>query len=155
VFDDIEEVAEEGVAESFLQLSLDFRNCSIREKIKRDNNDLFNTGLEEIKSTLKELFEILEGSNMEFAYRTMEEILRYMKVSFELAEIKEEWDWKDDMDVQILQKILPKLHGSKRKMEPILTSLKGICNKLDFKNSNIKLDRMIKTLSTDQFVSFI
>lgn len=155
VFEELEEVAAEGVAESFLKISLKFREPSIRKKIIEDNSVLFNRGLVEIKSTLKKLFEILEGSNMEFAYRTMEEILRYMKVSFELTEDKEEWNWKENMDVQVLQKILPKLHGSKRKMEPILTGMKGICNELDFKNSNIKLDRMIKTLSTDQFVSFI
>jgi hypothetical protein len=154
VFDDIDEVAEEGVAESFLKLSLEFRNCKIRKKIKEDD-DIFNKDLDKIKSTLKELFEILEGSNMEFAYRTMEEILRYMKVSFELAEVKEGWNWEENMDVQILQKILPKLHGSKRKMEPILNGLKKTCNGSKFKNSSTKIDRMIKTLSTDQFVSFI
>ena len=153
--EDLQEVAAEGVAESFLNLSLELRSRPIRERIQEDNDPLFNEGLKEVKSTLEKLFATLEGSNMEFAYRTMEEILRYMKVSFELAEKKESWDWKENIDTQILQKILPKLHGSKRKMERILIDLESICKDLEFKNSKIKLDRMIKTLQTDQFVSFI
>jgi uncharacterized protein (DUF1697 family) len=138
-----------------LNLSLDIRSRSIRERIQEDKEPIFNVGFEEVKRVLETLFTVLEGSNMEFAYRTMEEILRYVKVSFELEENKENWDWKVNMDAQILQKILPKLHGSKRKMERILTELESICNEFKFTNSQSKLDRMIKTLQTDQFVSFI
>ena len=88
------------------------------------------------------------------------------------------------MDAQILQKILPKLHGSKRKIGSLLAALAKYCEKGDkveaekpltndtaadaypvagdkvckdpvFKDSHRKLCEMIESLRRDQFVSFI
>jgi len=37
------------------------------------------------------------------------------------------WEFRAAMDAQILQKLLPKLHGSRNKLEPILCSLAILC----------------------------
>jgi len=38
-------------------------------------------------------------------------------------------DWSADeiMDAVIMQKLLPKVHGSRRKLEPVLKKLGGLC----------------------------
>jgi hypothetical protein len=47
-------------------------------------------------------------------------------VSCELAADKAEWEstkWKTDLDDEILQKILPRLHGSRARLGPLLGAL--------------------------------
>ncbi len=53
----------------------------------------------------------------------MAEILRFLAVDYELTSQTEDWNWRLAMDAQILQKILPKLHGSKRKIGSLLAAL--------------------------------
>jgi hypothetical protein len=50
----------------------------------------------------------------------------YLKVSHELAAAKAAWEagkWKSDLDDEILQKILPRLHGSRTRVGPLLVAL--------------------------------
>jgi hypothetical protein len=50
----------------------------------------------------------------------------YLKVSCELAADKaarEAGKWKADLDDEILQKILPRLHGSRTRVGPLLGAL--------------------------------
>ncbi len=53
-------------------------------------------------------------------------MLAYLKVSCELAADKAEWEackWKSDLDDEILQKILPRQHGSRTRLGPLLGAL--------------------------------
>ena len=53
-------------------------------------------------------------------------MLAYLKVSCELAADKaarEAGKWKSDLDDEILQKILPRLHGSRTRVGPLLVAL--------------------------------
>ncbi len=50
----------------------------------------------------------------------------FLKVSCELAVDKAAWEagkWKTDLDDKILQKILPRLHGSRTWVGPLLSAL--------------------------------
>ena len=165
--------APDGVADSFLVLALKAR--------KGDLDDLPPEVSGAVKEHLLSLFRTMEEARFEFAYRTLNEVIRYVKVCQELAENKGEWQtkgWKADLDDQILQKILPKLHGSTGRISDLLSALAEYCRtgavpaegavlpKLKdiaalecqeggFEKSFNKLKSMAATLKSEQFVSFI
>lgn len=163
----------EELAKSFLELSRKARRLEKEAPVL----SLQKEDLEKVEKTLSDLFSLLDGSGMEFAYRTAEEILRYIEVSYEVADNKDEWDLNISMDEQILQKILPKLYGSKRKMELLLLALASYCSDANLENAKLfkskshrkellsekqlypksyqKLINMIEKVRTEQFVSFI
>ena len=104
---------------------------------------------------------------------------KYLRVCRHLAEDKAAWDtegWKGSLDEQIVQKLLPKLHGSVGRIGGLLARLGCYCSngsdkkeaKLDdlldlevkkedalFPKSYAKLKSMAQTLRDEQFVSFI
>ncbi len=78
--------------------------------------------LKPTESDLKLFFSELKKSGAEFGYRTASEIGRLMKMLELLGE-------KDDnlLDIAIMQKLLPKLHGSRSKLNTTLTVLAKFC----------------------------
>ena len=77
------------------------------------------------------------------------------------------------LDLQVMQKILPRLHGSRRQLEGLLQKLGRYCHHLDAEKAGgtddpttwkpadarlprsfEKLCRMLKRLRANQFVSF-
>lgn len=164
--------AEPGVAEGFLELAKKARTMSC-EKVPEPPASA-------IGDHLLELFKILKAERFEFAYRTAKEINVYLQVCRHLASDKDAWDksgWESDLDDQILQKLLPKLHGSTGRIGKLLAKLTNYCqsgkNEPDislqlraavelkeaestpFPKSMAKLQSMIRTLEDEQFVSFI
>lgn len=166
------ERAEPGVAEGFLQLAKQARTLGC--------DKLPEKPAEDISKHLLNLFKILKAERFEFAYRTAKEINIYLQVCRNLAEDKTAWDtgdWRNDLDDQILQKLLPKLHGSAGRIGKLLATLTHYCDsgeykadtstqlsaaaelksgeKTAFPKSLAKLQSMIGTLRDEQFVSFI
>jgi hypothetical protein len=85
---------------------------------------------------LKLFFTELKKSGAEFGYRTANEMGRLMKILELLGE-------KEDnlLDIAIMQKLLPKLHGSRNKLTKVLPVLGSFC----LKNSqSIKEDYLDK-----------
>jgi hypothetical protein len=111
---------DEQAGRAFLDLSL--RARGLRQPPLPNPEDM-----DELKGALGKLFELMHGWRMEFAYRTMNEVIRYARVSFELETDKSQWSWRACLDTQILQKILPKLHGNKKRLEPVLIGLIQFC----------------------------
>lgn len=74
------------------------------------------------------LFTALKQAGAEFGYRTVSEIYRFISLTQKLNT-----DWSNDklLDFIIMQKMLPKLHGSRKKIQPILTILWKLCLKTD------------------------
>ena len=181
------DAAPAGYAEQFLELSYRARSINDAQPLTlaTDLSDPpSEAGIKNCRNAIGDLFALMQQRRQEFAFRTMAEILRFLAVDYELTADEEEWDWSDAMDAQILQKILPKLHGSKRKIGSLLSALAKYCesgNRADaekmlstetqsdaysaegagvfaeprFKDSHRKLCEMIVTLRRDQFVSFI
>jgi len=175
--------APEDYAEGFLSLSLDAR-FSIKSfnlySAAAEKGGHAEQQLAKCKQTISEIFQILEKRHLEFGFRTMTEIMRYLTVDYELSKDRQNWEGIKAMDDQILQKILPKIHGSKRKIGVMLAALALYCEKGNFIdaislleketkinnfkpskegalfiNSHRKLCAMIETINRDQFVSFI
>jgi hypothetical protein len=88
--------------------------------------------LKSSEADLKLFFTELKKSGAEFGYRTASEIGRLMYILKELGE-------SDDslLDIAIMQKLLPKLHGSRNKLTKVLPILGGFCLS---DNSKIKED---------------
>lgn len=145
---------------------------------------------------LMSLFKIMKRGRGEFGFRTGKEVMDYLRTAHFLAgtdsAARTSWavvgetngGWMDSLDEQILQKILPKLHGSRSRLAPLLGALATYCasgveahalehfpdngspakrslqdarglSGLKFKKSYEKLNRMIDVLLEEQFVSFI
>ncbi len=142
---------------------------------------------------LMALFRIMARGRAEFGFRTGKEVKAYLRTAHFLAGPEPtnraawagaEGEWLKALDAQILQKILPKLHGSRTRLAPLLGALATYCATgeeknamehfpengsipkrvlkdaggaapLKFPDSYKKLERMIEVLVEDQFVSFI
>ncbi len=70
----------------------------------------------------------------EFGYRTAHEICRFVYFHKELT--GEGWEINSAMDAAIMQKLLPKLHGSKKKLGPVLATLIRLCLKEEARPEN-------------------
>jgi 5-methylcytosine-specific restriction protein B len=122
------QLAPPGMAAAFLKIS--FRARGLPEGAPPPPFEFESThasGLAASRKTLTDIFAILHEARLEFAFRTIAEVIRYIHVDWELAPEKTQWRWQACMDAQIFQKILPKLHGSKKKLEELLMKLAGYC----------------------------
>lgn len=144
---DIEPV-NDGSAEGFLALAK-----TVRETIT------LPAGSDICKTILEGISNILDGSGFEFAFRTAKEIRLYINAAYALAQNDEktlsEEDYVNLMDEQLLQKVLPKVHGSRSQVGTLLSNLSKYSEEQNLKESKKKIDRMLKQLDTSQFTSFI
>ncbi len=147
-----------GMAGSFLNMAL---------------NKKFNTAdIEEVNAALIQFFGELKKTGAEFGYRSATEILRLIH---QLSLLDNNLETPDKIDIAIMQKLLPKLHGSRRKICPVLETLGGFCmsdktnvikevfekEDFNFKGSNVmyplsleKITRMYKGAVDNGFASF-
>lgn len=114
---------------------------------------------------LKKFFKELKKVNAEFGYRTAAEIGRFISLA------KDDMGLEKAIDAAIVQKLLPKLHGSRKKMVDVLKALFALCVKdgqeLNLENvvevdatlykypiSADKIARMYNTAITNGYTSF-
>lgn len=99
--------------------------------------------------------EILKEADFDFGFRTINEIVRFMYVAWRYENEPPKWDnWERYFDAQIMQKILPKLHGSQKEISSVLGLLENECNAGNYPVSTSKLNKMIKTLKDKRYVAF-
>ncbi|GAA4270436.1 McrB family protein [Hyunsoonleella aestuarii] len=141
--------------------------------IKLSGNKSFTTtDIDDINKALINFFGELQKSGAEFGYRSATEILRLIN---QLDVLDNKLTTPEKIDIAIMQKLLPKLHGSRRKLAPILETLGNFCvngdikvikdvfEKVDFNytNNNVlyplsleKIARMYKGAIDNGFTSF-
>lgn len=90
------------------------------------DNQLVSEKANQMADVLLKFFVELKKAGAEFGYRSASEIKRFAAVVEKTAP---EWTLDEITDAAIMQKLLPKLHGSRRKLEPILKTLAGLCLK--------------------------
>lgn len=134
-------VAAPGVPQAFLRLAKD-----IWEGADYISGDDANAVIKKFD----ELYEELEKCGYEFAFRTVREVRMYVNAAHELD--GENYELKRSIDEQIVQKVLPKLHGNKREIGTLLESLEAIC---DGELSSAKIRQMAAKLANVQYASFI
>ncbi|WP_400222286.1 hypothetical protein [Methanobrevibacter smithii] len=154
---------------------LDVRNMNVY-----DLKDIFmfincsEGNLWNVLSNELDLFQsILKKINFDFGFRVINEILRFMFVSWRYEDSPQNWEnWERYFDAQVKQKILPKLHGSQKAIGQTINELFNAClierkNNADarlvdltkddcrYYTSAVKLQNMAKILSNQRYVSFI
>jgi len=94
-----------------------------------------------MSANLLEFFKVLKKGGAEFGYRSASEILRYAYIVKKLG-----ISWTDDeiFDTAIMQKLLPKVHGSRRKLEPHLKLMAELCLK-----ETALFDEIVKQYESD------
>ena len=119
---------------------------------------------------LKAFFTELKSVNAEFGYRSATEIFRFISLAHKNDDTAEKMSKEEVLDVAILQKLLPKLHGSRKKLEPALKGLWKLCfeasikdtmqisreniEKAIYKESADKILRMYESAYANGFTSF-
>ena len=96
-----------------------------------------NHNLQTLNSELKIFFEQLQKVGAEFGYRTASEIQTlFSKIDLVNPEYSEKENEK--IDIAIMQKLLPKLHGSRSKLIEPLRVLASLCYAYDFNEKELK-----------------
>ena len=128
-----------------------------------------------IDTHLRSLHSLLSEAGFEFGHRVFFEVLRFSA----LYEAAGNSAPMAALDRQVMQKLLPRLHGSRRRLETTLCGLAHFCHDLTFDEGSIidgkaksfdpmeprdeaaalpvsfdKLRRMTRNLRANQFVSF-
>lgn len=136
--------AQDGMAQGFLKLS---------KELKQGNN-LIESETDRVKEILTDIYQKLESCGFEFAYRTVKEISLYLKAA---KRLDEKFNTTTATDEQVLQKILPKLHGNKKQIGKLLEELKELFeeNKMNLPLSKKKIESMIDRLDKFQYASYI
>jgi hypothetical protein len=107
---------------------------------------------QKFKDDLLRVFGTLTLIGAEFGFRTVKEIARFMVIHKELS--GPSWAYKDALDAQVLQKLMPKLHGSARKLSGVLKALEEFATAHDLPLTLEKVVRMQQRLARDGFTSF-
>lgn len=105
-----------GMAKSFLEMA--------------KNRDFVTTDKPEINAALVQFFGELKKTGAEFGYRSATEIMRLIH---QLTVLDNTLTTHQKIDIAIMQKLLPKLHGSRRKLCPVLETLGSFCISGDIK----------------------
>ncbi|MBW8362188.1 MAG: DUF3578 domain-containing protein [Kaistella sp.] len=105
-----------GMASNFLEMA--------------SNKSFATTDIADINDTLLKFFGELKKSGAEFGYRSASEILRLIH---QLGTLDATMETNQKIDIAIMQKLLPKLHGSRRKLCPVLETLGAFCISADVK----------------------
>lgn len=69
---------------------------------------------------LMDINRILKAADLQFGYRIRDEVAFYMLNRYEIRELISE---QEALDIQIMQKVLPRIHGSSRRIGEVLFAL--------------------------------
>jgi|JI6StandDraft_1071083.scaffolds.fasta_scaffold10628_2 5-methylcytosine-specific restriction enzyme B len=125
----------------------------------------------QLNSELLKFFIELQKTGAEFGYRSAAEINRLTAV---INKLEPDWSIQQIVDVAVMQKLLPKVHGSRKKLEPVLKKLAELClndtnifndyikngsetiplDKIKYPISMEKIGRMYRALLENSFTSY-
>ena len=134
------------------------------------DSNIKNRHQRQMKDTLLDFFNELKKLGAEFGYRTAAEMNRFAALA---SALNAGWGADEIMDAVIMQKLLPKVHGSRRKLADILKGLGTLCldgsmsfdeyqkkterernGKIKYPLSFEKIERMYRALLDNGFVSY-
>lgn len=138
--------ASDGTAQAFEKLSV---------QIRSGYSSLDKNSFVEVQEVFKYIYEMVEKSGYEFAYRTVREIRQYLSASYELSEDKDSYELYTVIDEQLVQKILPKVHGNRKEIGSLLEEIGVLCADKDLPLSRDKIEKMKGKLAQIQYASFI
>jgi 5-methylcytosine-specific restriction protein B len=128
----------------------------------------------ELRDSMIRLHQTLYEVGWEFGFRTYHDVFRYAAFAAAISDCTHD----QVLDAQVMQKVLPRLHGSRRRLEPVLARLGRFCTDLEVSDrstidhtlaydpllatgaaprllrSHGKIRRMFQALLANQFASF-
>ncbi len=144
--------------------------ASMGESFVKLANEKATEGKDFAVSTLNMFFKELKTVNAEFGYRSATEIFRFICQAKKNDDTDDKMTDEQILDAAIVQKLLPKLHGSRKKLEPVLNRLWKLCfkeevrdqmsiiieniDKAVYKESADKIFRMYRSANDNGFTSF-
>lgn len=125
----------------------------------------------EIRETLTSFFKDLKAVNSEFGYRSATEIYRFVSYAQTNDDTEKKMTLAEIIDCAVVQKLLPKLHGSRKKLDKTLNTLWKECfdgeaqkettsisadkvEKAKYKLTADKIQRMYESAMANGFTSF-
>lgn len=150
----------DGSAQAFLKLAKEIRTgkFAVDEDLTHYytdvDGDFTGSNLDYVEGVFSDIYEIVQKYDFESAFRTVKEIRNYIAAAYELLE-KTEFNLNQIIDEQLLQKILPKIHGNKKEIGQMLEELTGLCDKYSLVLSKKKIEQMKGKLAKVQYASFI
>jgi len=128
----------------------------------KENSTSIKKDLRLFEKLLREYFRIIKDLSKEFkmapkfkfGYRVINEMFKYIVNSLDLLGVSDEIFKKFALDLQLKQKILPKIHGMKSEIEKLLEALKSP-NYEDFEVFQEKVGEMLDELKLKQFTSYM
>jgi 5-methylcytosine-specific restriction protein B len=156
----IQEIDRDSIISKAAGMGTDFVAKACKKDLAQDDT---------VVETLQAFFNELKNVNAEFGYRSATEIFRFICQAKANDDTKTTMSDEAVLDAAIVQKLLPKLHGSRKKLEPVLTQLWKLCftgadkdlnismenvEKAQFKESADKIRRMYESAMANGFTSF-
>lgn len=157
---DMKEVHSDEINGKAAKMAADF--------VKKANIKKLAENKEAVK-TLNSFFGQLKNVNAEFGYRSATEIFRFICQAQANDDTDTVMEIEEILDAAVVQKLLPKLHGARKKLDPVLKQLWRLCfetantelpissenvAKAKFKESADKIWRMYESASANGFTSF-
>lgn len=152
-------------------------NADVRGKLLPEDEETFfpsRKGFERLRQIapemvrhLEQLLDILREYHLHFGYRVINEIAHFCCISKDMVTV---FDVNEVLDVQVMQKVLPKFHGTQGKLEEPLQRLLAFCvgsaagaeepsivggESARLPRSASKVARMLQGLRTQGYTSFI
>ena len=154
------EIDRDSIISKAAGMGADFVNKACKKDLDKDDKAV---------ATLQSFFNELKNVNAEFGYRSATEIFRFICQAKANDDASPKMTDEEILDAAIVQKLLPKLHGSRKKLEPVLAQLWKLCftgankdlniakdnvEKAQFKESADKIRRMYESATANGFTSF-
>jgi energy-coupling factor transporter ATP-binding protein EcfA2 len=139
--------------------------------ISTDLTDSDKNSIAEEFALLKKVNDILQNADLQFAYRVRDEVAFYLTLNKKYKLIED----KKAIDFQLVQKVLPRIHGSSERIQKVLIDLLNLLENKDFKSNSFqyvdfeqkvdfenlnytrsskKIAFMLKRFDDDRFTSF-
>lgn len=157
---EMREIDRDSIISKAAGMGADFVAMTCKKDLAQDD---------EAVKMLQKFFDELKNVNAEFGYRSATEIFRFICQAKANDDTDKKMTDEEILDAAIVQKLLPKLHGSRKKLEPVLAQLWKLCftgagkdlniakenvEKAQYKESADKIRRMYESATENGFTSF-
>ncbi len=134
-------------------------NSKSVEKLNNISNEIFHTvylnseelneankkSISDEMNLLQQINKILENADLHFAYRVRDEIAFYLIIN----KTHELINSNTAFDFQLVQKILPRIHGSSERVQTVLVELLNLLEGKDFRSSNFEFSMLNGKIDMD------
>ena len=157
---EMREIDRDSIVSRAAEMGADFVAKACKKDLAQDDGAV---------EMLQKFFDELKNVNAEFGYRSATEIFRFICQAKANDDTERKMTDEEILDAAIVQKLLPKLHGSRKKLEPVLAQLWKLCftgadkdlniakenvEKAQYKESADKIRRMYESATANGFTSF-